>query len=148
MALIFSPENNARAAEAWAVWQLREQMAKDVRKEKRHRLRFDYDFQRAEFLKATSDFFPRYLESKGVFYRKDGRRACPFHNGDNPSGSHFYFEKGVGYFIAHCHTGHCKPKVTDFINAVCILDGVDYTTAVRRIAEMAGVPLPEFCKRR
>lgn len=147
MALDFSQNNLEKAAEAMAAEKMRRAWIKDARKEKRQRLQVDFDFQKAEFLKATSDAFPRYLESRGIVYRRGGRLACPFHNGDNSTGSHFYFEKNLGFYIAYCFTGGCEPPVTDFISAVRKLEGCDFKQAIKRIADFAGVDCPFWALR-
>ncbi len=76
----------------------------------------------------------RILEETGVDPGRRGRTYCPIHKGDNPHA--FIFDGGNSR--AHCFACGWHGDKLDFLQTVL---GVDFKTALSRIAELAGVRL-------
>ncbi|GEM_PF-5736350 len=66
-----------------------------------------------------------------------GRSAhCPFHDDRNPSLS-FNNQRGLWY----CHGCHLGG---DIFNFLMLAEGIGFSIALKRLAEIAGIPLPEM----
>ncbi|MCL2433955.1 MAG: DNA primase [Clostridia bacterium] len=99
-------------------------------------MKFDDRFK--EELKSRTDIL-RLAEEYGVVARQAAGRykaLCPFHTDSQPS---FYIDPQKGYFKCFgCGAGG------DVFSFVMLADKLDFPAAVERLAERAGLPLPEM----
>ena len=83
---------------------------------------------------ATLVSWPRVLEEAGADPGRGGRTRCHLHGGDNPSS--FSYDETIGR--AHCFACEWSGDKIAFLQATL---GLDFSTALARLAEMAGVRL-------